>query len=103
MVDMVPEARKWHKARMDAHAEEDETMKMVRLMADDIEGWERVFEAWVNANLRLCEIWRAAHPGKETPKPSEMIVWACDELLQQNQKESPDAAGCPLDPRLSDS
>ncbi len=84
MVDMVPEARKWHKAHMDAYGQESEFAKMVRLMADDIEGWERVFMEWSNANLSVSEIWRNAHPNVPAPSPGRMIVWLCDELKRIN-------------------
>lgn len=89
MVDMVPEARKWHAQFMqECDGKEDETMKMVRLMADDIEGWEQAFELYFNANLLATELYREAHPDYKfkLPDQGKMISWLVSELTRLRQK-----------------
>lgn len=88
MVDMVPEARKVWKEITDSDGGECNLMKLVRLMADDIEGWEKAFELYANANSRATALYRAAHPDYEFKLPDQgiMIAWLCDELEKARQK-----------------
>jgi hypothetical protein len=90
MVDMVPEARKWHAeqvGKIEPPGEETDIMKMVRLMADDIEGWEKAFELYANANQLATKLYRAAHPDYEfkLPDQGKMIAWLCGELARINE------------------
>ncbi len=82
MVDMVPEARRVWKEITESDGGESGLMKMVRLMADDIEGWEQAFDLYWNANRRATALWQAAHPDEKAlfPDQGKMISWLCDEL-----------------------